>query len=251
MADSYEDHLMNIVVFVVVALSVMILQGCSPGAGPATATPSRTEIPSSGVPPTTDAADKARPALLSLKKFSLTKENLRLDYSVTNVSLQSIWVCVRTNQRENPDSQFSVETEIRDGTLHIRRRGNLRQEGTVTAGDVYAEYHRLPPGALHSDTVLLPLPVRSCSPVRVTGLPDKPIVLAQVVFELGYFRQDLRDLLPKEGRSQPYKLYQYGYFRDDDTAFVSYIIPRRWDKLGWERSVEQTIVDVNVPGKIP
>lgn len=240
MADLYEDHPMTVVTFVVVVISMMIVQGCSPGEGPATAVRSQA---------------RARPELLEVKQFSLTKENLRLDYCVTNVFPHDIWVCVTINHIVNQDSEFSVETELDDGTLWIRRRGNLKQEAQVTASYVYAVYHRLQPGASRSDAVLLPLPVRSRSPVRVTGIPFNPVVLNRATLELGYFREDLRDLLPKEDRSEPYWLYHNrhfnGYFRGPDTAFISYISPRRWDKLDLEQSMQITISDVNMPGRIP
>jgi hypothetical protein len=199
--------------------------------------------------PKPNAAEKGGSKLLGVESFSLTKENLRLNYRVTNVFPHDIWVCTSiSNYATDPNS--SAETLIRDGTLQVKRRAHLEQRANVTAALFYAVYHRLPPGASRSETVLLPLPVRSDSPAVYTGLPVSPVVLKQVVFELGYFVQDLRTLLPEEDRSKPYRVYRSGYFSPPDTAFIPYIIPRRWDKLDLEKSVQIVIPDVNVPGMI-
>lgn len=240
---------MTIATVVAMGVSLVILQGCTPGGGPATGTPPETGVLASPVPSSAASTKQAGPWLLEVKRFAQTKENLRLDYCVTNVFPYDIWVCENINRYVDQDSEFSVETQINDRVLQIRRRGNLKQEAHVTAADIVAVYRRLQPGASRSDTVLLPLPVRSRSPVRFPGVPIHPVVLDRVVLEVGYFDEELRKWLPVRDFFPPYN--RYGYFYGTETAYVSYIIPRRWDKLDLERFVEAMISDVNVPGKIP
>jgi hypothetical protein len=240
---------MTVIAFIVILICMTIVPGCSPGEKPVMPTGSQTQVLPSPTQPTPDATEKVCSRLLEVESFSLTKESLRLNYRVTNVLPHDIWVCVNIHQRENQDSEWSVETEVGGGSLLIRRRGNLKQKCFVTAGDVYAVYYRLPPGASRSDTALLLLPVRSQSPVAFRARSVCPVVLNRVVLELGYFGEELRELLPKTDPSQPYtRVHRYGYFKDPDTAFISYIIPRRWEQLSFEQSVQISISGVNVPG---
>jgi hypothetical protein len=242
---------MTVVAFVVAVSFMMIMHGCSPREVPATATTSREEVVASAVRPATSGTDSREPRFLEIKEFSQTEEDLRLVYRVTNVFPEDIWVCAKINQRVDQESASAAATEIDGGILQIRRRGNMRQNAYVTAGEVYAVYHRLERGASRCDTVRSPLPARDYSPVRSTRLPLNPVVLHRVVLELGYFRENLRDLLPLKVPSQEYKIYRYGYFEDPDTAFISYIRPRRWDGLDLEQFVQITISHVDVPAKIP
>jgi hypothetical protein len=234
---------MTVIVFVVVAVSMMIMQGCSPNEGPPT------KVLEPGVSSTANAAQRVEPASLEVTKLSLTREDLRLDYRVTNHSEHDIWVCVNMSDSPTEASKFTVETEIRGRTLQITRRGNVEQTALVNTLGVYAVYHRLQPGASRCDTVLLPLPVENWSHVRLMGDPVKPVVLNQVVLELGYFDQHLRDLISEDEGSR--RIHSNAYFKDLNTAFISYIRPRRWDKMHLEQSVQIMISDVNVPGRIP
>jgi hypothetical protein len=116
---------MTVAAFIVVVLCMTIVQGCSPGERPATATGSQTQVVPSAIQPTVNGTKEVGPAFLEVKEVALTKENLRLDYCVTNVFPHDIWVCTSiSNYARDPRS--SAETLIRDGTLQVGRRGNGR-----------------------------------------------------------------------------------------------------------------------------
>jgi hypothetical protein len=188
--------------------------------------------------------------MLAVEQFVLTEESLRLDYLVTNASEHDIWVCTSRSDVA-PDPRSSAETLICGETLQVRRRCNLEQHLFVNAPLFYAVYSRLTPGMSRSDTVLLRLPVRNISLSVPPKRPVYPIVLNRVVFESGYFSEDLRSLLPEEDRARPYRVYANGYFHAPDTAFIPYVIPHKWDKLYLEHFVQVTFSDVIVPGRLP
>jgi hypothetical protein len=160
-----------------------MVQGCSSDEKSAAATGPQMQGIQRAIQSTPGATEKMAPELLAVKSFSLTKENLRLDYLVTNVLPHDIWVCANINHYAKQDSEFTVESLVCDGTLQIRRRANLEQNCFVTAALIYAVYYRLSPGESRSDMVLLPLPIRSSSPVVMTGIPQHPVVLNRVVEE--------------------------------------------------------------------
>ncbi|MBP7051354.1 MAG: hypothetical protein KBE65_10100 [Phycisphaerae bacterium] len=200
-----------------------------------------------------DATEKAAPGLLAVERFSLAEGNLRLDYRVTNIFPHDIWVCVSTNHRAGQESRSSIDAEICGGTLEVRRRGDLEQAGLVDSLQIFAVYCRLHPGESRSDAVIEPLPVRSHT-LRAVGFPTDPVVLRRIVLDVGYFGEDLRDLIPIWEQNGPKKTRRNVYLacmRDPNTAYISYIEPQRWDHLHLEHATRAIVSDVNVPGRAP
>lgn len=140
-------------------------------------------------------------------------------------------------------------------------------------GEDNAVYDRLAPQQSRSDSVVLPLPVRNCSPLYLAGKPrGQPVSLNRIVFELGYYDGDLRAMLdqseergwrplpvyapiPPENRASfkaraesgdPMLRWLLGS-PDPNVAWVTYVdLP--WRGLEAEQSVRVTILDTTVPG---
>ena len=191
--------------------------------------------------------------LLEVERFSLTQEKLRLDYRVTNIFPCDIWVCTRSIYACDQDSEWSVETEIIEGTFWIRRRGHL-EDGPllINASAREAVYCRLPAGQSRCDKVLLPLPVVSRPFFRGSLLPIWPIALTRVVFEVGYFKGDLPALLSqREGQGRIIHERPDRPSGDDGDRVLLTYFPWRdsWAGLDWEQAAQVVIPDVNVPGK--
>ncbi len=192
-------------------------------------------------PPTKRAAEREHPELLKVERFSLTEENLRLDYRVTNIFPHDIWVCTTLDSYPRREVRVDdIETRIADGTLRIRRRGNLEQNTFISETTIFATYQRLRPRQSSAGTVLLALPVRSLSPVHESHEPFSRVVLDQVVLELGCFGEEMPDLLSQSKKG--------AHLDGPDIALVRYMKPNKWEGLAQEQSMEVTISDVTIPG---
>ena len=134
---------------------------------------------------------KANGVMVEVEDFAIADQNLRMCYRVKNTLSHDIWVCgdAFTWTRGLTD----VETRIAGGTLRVRLRLNL-ESNLRTTPEVTAAYYRLPPGKTRLGAVLLELPVINESPVyQFSELPTRETksFVDKVVFELGYFNDDL------------------------------------------------------------
>ncbi len=246
---------MTVVACIAILICIIVGKGCTSGERPPTATDSAGGVSSYPIQDAADAAQKEHPQFLEVERFSLTKESLRLNYRVTNIFSHDIWVCTTSIHGTDQDSEFSAEREIADGTLRIRRHGNMYDGLRLFIGgseDAAAVYHRLAPRQSRSDTILLPLPVSSFSPFRMAeGPPFSPVILTRVVLEVGYFGEDLPALLSQyKGRARVVRSDDLeSSEKEPDVAFLYYMRrPNRWEGLDLEQSVEVTISDLQVPG---
>jgi hypothetical protein len=228
---------MTIIACIVVLICMILTNGCSCGVKPTTITGPQTQAASFSADLMPEKEDRQ---LLEVEQFSLTKDNLRLNYRVTNTLSHEIWVCTSLSPFTSEDDPWSVETRIADRTLLIMRRGNMKQNLLVDEGAVYAGYQRLPPGRSRLGTVLLALPVRNISCVYEPHEPFSRVVLNRVVLELGYFGGELPDLLSENNKR--------ARLDDSDVVLVRYVKPNKWEGLAREQSMQVTIQDVAIPG---
>ena len=292
---------MRVLLYVAAVLCVGVTRGClsdkaaknAPGSD-ASAVPSSVQKPvasaqkvtenapgsDAGVSPSTvqepvALAPEGQRPLLEIEHFGVDHENLRLDYRVNNVFAHEIWICTDLSSH-NRNGGPREATRIKGETFTISRRGNL-ERNLFIQGDDNIVYHRLPARQSYRDTILLPLPLRTASPVFMAGNPyaaDKPVSLNCIVFELGYYDEDLRAMLdnseergwgplpayapiPPELRAK-FKARAESGDRllsfllgspDPNIAWVPYIgMP--WRGLEAEQSVQVTISDTVVPGTL-
>ncbi len=216
---------MTVVAFIGVVICMTFVPGCSLGKKSATATGPETQV----LPPAPDGTKKADPGLLEVQSFCLTEESLRLDYLVHNPFDHDIWICDDLDIRsKNRVSERDAATRITDGTLWIRLHEHL--EWNFFGDPIFARYRRVPSGNSVSENLLLPVPVTNDSPLYTYGHRDDVRTIAhRVVFELGYFEEDLPSLLSQWG--------------DANAVLIS----DWWDRLDLERITQVVIADVNVP----
>ena len=245
---------MTVVTCIVLLICMTIVNGCASGEKTRGPTGSPPQVSSGPIEQAGAAPENERFQLLEVERFSLGEEKLRLDYRVTNIFPCDIWVCTSYSYISDQDSEWSVETEIIEGTFWIRRRGHLEDDGSLYINSMArkAVYCRLPAGQSRCDTVLLPLPVASRPFLRAGQLPIWPIALTRVVLEVGYFKDDLPAFLSQwQGGARMLPERPDRPSSGDAACALITHFPRRdrWEGLDWEQAVQVVVPDVNVPGK--
>ena len=194
--------------------------------------------------------------LLEVERFALTEENLTLDYRVTNTFPRDIWVCTSLDGFK-PEGEAFFERRIIDQTLRISCRGNLEHNAFIV-GEGHAIYRRLAPGQSRSGSILLDLPIRPISPVHFDFndlfVPEKSVILNQVVLEIGYFSEDLAALM-SESSERGWQLLNPGpavleMQRNDPNIALAPYRSSWWDGLVMEQSARVVIPDVRVSGML-
>jgi hypothetical protein len=232
---------MTVVAVIVVLICMAFVPSCSSGEKPTRPMSSQTPVISPTIQPKSDTTEEVGSGLLRVELFSLTKVSLRLDYVVHNPFDHDLWVCEDLHIRSRGKlSERNVETRITDGSLRIRLHGNL-EWNFFTDPPIVASYRRLPSGKSASETLLLSLPITNNSPVYAFDhRNDVRAVAHRVVFELGYFMEDLPALFSEDGR---YPLHWVQQPIDPNVTFI----PHQWQGMNLEHVVQVTIADVNVP----
>lgn len=103
---------------------------------------------------------------LEIQNVAATAESLTIDYTVSNLSEDDIWVCEDIDDHHNYRQQAA--TTIEGHTLFVRRRIKLDFNHLPHAAPV-ARYRRLAPGASRPARLSLVVPVRNSSPVYIFG----------------------------------------------------------------------------------
>ena len=122
---------MTVVTCIVLLICMTIVNGCVSGERTRGPTGPPPRVSSGPIEQAGAAPENERFQLLEVERFSLGEEKLRLDYRVTNIFPCDIWVCTSCSYISDQDSEWSVETEIIEGTFWIRRRGHLEDDGSL------------------------------------------------------------------------------------------------------------------------
>jgi hypothetical protein len=212
---------MKILVKLLLATCLGLVNGCSPGGAG--------EISCAGAEEANKPVKEDESRILQVRKLDIMSDYLSLDYLVHNPFDHDIWVCYDLDVgSKNRVSERDAATRIAGGTLWIRLHEHL--EWDFFGDPVVARYRRVPSGNSVSENLLLPVPVTNDSPVYAYGHRNDVRAFAhRVVFELGYFTEDLPSLLSQWGDAN------------------SVLISRPWAQLDLEQIAEATIADVNVP----
>jgi hypothetical protein len=187
--------------------------------------------------------------LVAIERFVVAENELRLDYRVNNILSQDIWVCEDASIWDRNDRP-TVQARIMGETLWIRFHFEIPDN--ISTEEMFARYRRLPAGQSRPGTVLLPLPVVSNFPadwLRGFDRPKEPAVLRRVVFEVGYFAEDLPALVSQGGkRGWLVPGLHYWQPKSSDPNIV--LMGDWWQGRHLEQSVQATIDDVNIPAEV-
>jgi hypothetical protein len=198
-------------------------------------------------------------ASLMIEKFSLTEENLTLEYRVTNVSSHDIWICTTQSAFADGNDPPTADVRITDETLWIQQRANVGPQNAIVEGMACVGYQRLSPGQTRLRAILLWRPIQSYS--LVYSPPSRGFaetVLNRVVVQVGYFDEDLPALM------QRHVVERYGangptgavdavtfcarlYKREPNIVPIPYLKQDRWEGLALEKSVTATIANIAIP----
>jgi len=191
--------------------------------------------------------------MIEIKNFATDAKYLTLEYSVRNPFPYDIWVCediyadapslnVRTGLPQD------VETRIMGETLRMRLRFDL--EHNWGSDTIFGRYRRLPQDQSFSGRIRVSLPVMNWSPFYVDQVDldtaEKHITLRRVVFEIGYFSEDLPTLISQSKE----RGWHVSAWQPASQGPQTQLIADTWDGRHLEQSVQTVIDHVDVPGRL-
>jgi len=194
--------------------------------------------------------------MIKVQNIEVTEKTLTLDYQVSNPFAHDIWIC----EDIDINGRYDAETRVNAETVRIKLCFNLECNILLEEG-IMAKYLRLSPGESHSGRILLNLPIANASPVydfHEDRKIHKQVVLQSVVFEVGYFEEDLLNMLSdsiEKGKREPTneELYVEALMLEEIQQAHSHntvYLPHLWSGLRMEKSAKVIITDVNIPCSI-
>jgi hypothetical protein len=196
------------------------------------------------------AAGKETP-ILQIRNLNVSRGTILVEYRVGNPFSHDIWVAEDASTSGRTEGQ-SAEQRIVDGTLYIDFRFDVDKD-IISAEHAFTRYRRLAAGQSHSGMIVLDLPVRNnfyAYWVYGFGRPEEDVVLHRLVLTVGYFVEDLPNLLSESAQRDwmvPGLHYWQPKSSDPSIAFVSHV----WEGLRFEQSVQAAVDDINIAAAVP
>lgn len=157
---------------------------------------------------------------ISVTKLDINAKSLQLDYEIRNDTKNDIWTFEGIG---GYDIGAEVFMEEDNQTLLIRSRLDIPAHPDTETPSFDGRYIRLAPGRSLSESVSLPVPVRSCYGFGGWSIDKGFPYATRLAFELGYYVGDLREIirsrLVKEKMSDRKKPSTYSY---DPNKLINY-----------------------------
>ncbi len=171
-----------------------------------------------------------------IAKASVEGNNLKIKYSISHKSSKDIWVCQDVEAYDLYD--LPVTLDITKDTLIVGLKRWKVPDGYYFEEWPVTKYKRLKSGKVIDGEIIIQLPVSDSSPIsnREKVISQEQGVLKKVVFELGFYLEDLSKIKSNYGKFDP----------NTDTVYVDYF----WKKVNKEQVITTTIEDISIPAII-